>query len=211
MAKKKDGWQCVVHLYDKHVLKKVRDYQEIRKRAHKYLKENGKTEGEISKIARKVFNDIKNSTKLIKDSGCPLDLLAYPIFLKSGNLKQTKAIPLDAYLENLVKKRDLKKSRQILDSYFELTVELWKYGLHEKTYKVNQNYGVLENKVVLIDLFELTDNLESIKKSFRKKRWEEKEFIEWAIPKELIPYFKREARQTFNVKTLKKFWKTKSV
>ena len=37
-------------------------------------------------------------------------------------------------------------------------IELWKYGIHEKTGKIGYEFGLMKNKIILIDFGEISEN-----------------------------------------------------
>lgn len=208
MEKDKGGWQCQVFLHKGYVIKKPRNYKGVRKRAYNWLKENQKkSEEEISEIARECFNDIKKGKRIIERSGIPKEYLGNPIFYKDGRVKQKRVVELRARIHNLVRKGKIKEAERVIDKYFDFIKLLWSYGIHEKPYKISQNFGIFKDKIILLDLFEITDNYKSVKNSFGRGINVEDKFLSWSITKKMISYYRKVAKKTLNVKTLNVYWK----
>jgi len=146
------GWQCWVDIYDDYVIKTFKTKSEIKESVQRYLDWIGKQE-EPEERTNKMLEDVKNSTKIIKKSKSPIDLLADLEFLKNGSVKQKKVIVLSEAMENKKKSEQIK----LIDELVKFILQLWSYGIHEKTFKFFSNLGVDNNKIVLIDVFELTD------------------------------------------------------
>ncbi|PIN88891.1 hypothetical protein COU61_03305 [Candidatus Pacearchaeota archaeon CG10_big_fil_rev_8_21_14_0_10_35_13] len=212
MVREKGGWQCKVFLYKDYVIKKPLSYKEVRKKAYKWLKENqGKNEKEISKIAKECFDDIEKSRKLIESSGIPKKYLGNPVFYKDGRVKQKRVVELGVRIKNLVKNGRVKEAEEVIDKFFEFVKILWNYGLREKPFKINQNFGIINNRVILIDLFELNGDYKSAKRSLEKGINKSDKNLEWSITKKMIPDYQKKARETLNEKTLDKHWKSKNI
>ena len=148
-----EGWQFKITYYKKHVIKTPKTYKEIRKSVSNCYRKKSKEE--IDKITRRAIKDYNDSLKILKKSNCPKKLLGNPKFLKNKKVKQDRAVVLQTRLNNLVKKNKTKEAKIMIDKYILLTLELWKYGIYEKVYKFTINNGVINNRVILLDLFEL--------------------------------------------------------
>ena len=150
------------------------------------------------------------SIKIIKRTKMPLKYFAYPEFLERGRLKQKRVISIDEGLREFIKKNKKKEAKKIIDNFFKFLHKMWEYGIHEKPLKFNLNFGLINNEVVLIDLFELTTNKEKIKKQIIKKPWRKsKKHIMKSLPEWVVDYFIEQADKKINIKNLNKFWKKK--
>jgi len=79
-----------------------------------------------------------------------------------------------------------------------------------KTNKISFKFGVIENEIVLIDLFELTNNKNKIKKQLNKKPWrKDRIWLKEIFPKEIIDYYMKKADKELTVKNLNKYWNVK--
>lgn len=208
MTRERGGWQCKVLLHKGYVIKEPRTYEELRKKSYRWLKEyKRRNERQISEIAKECFDDIKKGKRLIKRSKIPGRYIGNPVFYKDGRVKQERAITLGTKIHNLVKKGKIKEAEKIIDSFFDSIKVLWSYGLHEKPYKLNENFGIIKDHVILLDLFELTDSYDSVKKSLRRGINMDYRTLRWMVTKRMVPYYKKTARKTLNLKTLNECWK----
>src|SRR3989344_8497690 len=201
---KEGGWQFWVEYYENHVIKTPKNKKEIRERVKRYLKSVNKL-GELDKRVQDMISDMNEGRKIIKNSLLPLKYLAYVEFLDKGKIKQRRVIILEEY----ILKNTLKDSKKAIDNYIDLVKRLWQYGIHEKTFKFSRNYGVLDNKVVLIDPFEITDKKQKVIKQIHKRSWQEAKKFNKHLPNEVVDYFISQADKNFTVKNLNKFWKAK--
>ena len=207
--KRKEGWQMWVDLYEDHVIKIPKTRKEVTRTVKKYLEYLGKSH-ETKETVDRVFKDVTNSIKIIKRSKMPKKYFAYPEFLEKGQLKQKRVISIDKKLLELIKKKKIAEAKKLIDKFFKFIHKMWEYGIHEKPLKFNTNFGLIKNKVVLIDLFELTTNKAKVKKHIGKKSWRKKEegYIH-SLPKILVDYFIEQADKKITPKNLDKYWKRK--
>lgn len=203
---RRDGWQCWVRIYEDYVIKTLKTENEIKESIRRHLGKKAKLIV-VDKRAKKMLKDIKESKQIIKESNIPRELLAYPKFLKSGNIKQKRVIVIDGYLEDLISKGKKDKSKKVVDKCIDFIIELWKYGIHEKTFKFYSNFGYLKGKIVLIDLFELTNKKGKVEKQIQKKGWKHLEKIAPHFPEESLPYFLDQIDKRINLKNLNKYWR----
>lgn len=199
------GWQFWVDFEKDHVIKTPKNRKEMKEVIKPYLVSVGKTH-ELNKRVQKMVDNISHSTKIIQKSHLPRKYLAFPTFLEKGIIKQRKVVVLEDYLQGC----SLKQARRIIDNYFRLIKTLWEYGIHEKTAKFNQNYGILNRSVVLIDPFEISSNKKSIIKQLKKKFWEEApNYSHGKISPQIIQYYVNQARKYYTPLFLNKYWKKK--
>ncbi len=204
----KGGWQCKISFQKTHVIKTPRKYVEVRKKAYPWLKfHEMKSEEEIDKIAKDCFEDIDKGREIIKKSKIPGRYIGNALFYKNGKVKQQRVVDLGTRFKNLIKKNKMKEAEELLDGFLDFIKILWSYGLHEKPCKIAQNFGITKNgKIILIDLFEVTDNYEWVKKHLKKYSDKDDKSLSWQITKKMIPYYRKVARKTFNEKVLDEYW-----
>ena len=112
---------------------------------------------------RKILESMKN-----KMVGIPVSFFANPIFENKLNYTQDKVISL----EDFFIKNSLDDNRKIIDGYVELVKSLWSYGIHDKAYKFQTNYGVdATNKVCFFDFGECYFSKEKVIESIKSKKW----------------------------------------
>ena len=208
MRLRKEGWQFKIDYHKDYVIKTPKTYAEIRKSVSNYLKFIGKSQKEeLDRLTNKAINDYNTSLKIIKKSNVPKSLLGDITFLKNGKIKQKRAVVLGTRIKNLIKKDKTNEIKLLIDKYIILTLELWKYGIYEKVYNFTINNGIIKNKIVLLDLFELTKDIKLIKKQLKNRTWERAYHMKYVL-KEIVPYFKREARKNFTYKNFNKLWES---
>ncbi len=202
------GWQVWVEVYKDYVIKTPKSKKEIKETIKRYLDAIGKPE-ELKERTQKMIEDINNSTKIIKKSKIPFKILGNLEFLDKGKIKQKRAIVLQNKLDSLVKKDKIKEAKKLIDKSINFLIELWKYGIHEKTFKIESNLGIIDNKIVLLDLFELTNKKEKVKKQLKKKNWDKSRSWIDKIPEKLHLYTIKQIKKKLTIKNLNKYWRSK--
>ncbi|MBS3086952.1 hypothetical protein J4422_04615 [Candidatus Pacearchaeota archaeon] len=207
IKERKGGWQVWVDFYPKHVIKTQRTKKEMRERIAPYLKSIGKF-NELEKRVNIMVKDAKESIKIIRNSNVPRNIIGNPSFLKKGVIKQKRVVSLEDYLINLSKKKKVVEAKRAIDKTIETVLELWKYGIHEKTFKFNKNFGIHNSNVVLVDFLEITDKKIKVKKQLIKKPWRKIKEFEKNISEKILDYWIDEADKNFTIKNLNKYWRT---
>jgi|TARA_B100000315_G_C14367336_1_gene491274 uncharacterized protein (UPF0335 family) len=198
--KRTGGWQCWIDFYDDYVIKTPKTKEEIEENVSKYLRLINKIE-RLEKIVKTMLDDIKESTKIINASNIPKKLLADAKFLKEGKVKQKRAVVLSEALTD-----NPSETKELIKKTTSFLIELWKYGIHEKTFKIWSNYGVLDKRIILIDLFELTNNKEKVKIQIKKRKWNRPEKFRKILSENLTNYFINELDKKLTIKSLDKYW-----
>ena len=202
--KRLGGWQFWVDLYDDYVIKTPKSREEIQEEVEKFLRWKNKLE-ELDERTDKMIFDIKNATRIIKKSKIPKRYLADLEFLEGGKIKQKKVKPLDEVLKKLNKKERLK----LIDKIVKFLLEMWRYGIHEYTYKVFSNLGLEKERIVFIDPFEITSNKNKVLKQIKKQKWVKPEKYQKHLSNNETDYLMKKLNKTFTEENLNKFWKTK--
>ena len=100
------------------------------------------------------------------------------------------------------------RCKKLIRDLIKSVVELWEYGIHEKTFKFFTNFGIINRKIDLIDFFEITDNLEKVEKQIKERKWHKPERLKESLKtKKLVTYFIKEADKKLNIENLRKLWK----
>ncbi len=98
----------------------------------------------------------------------PLHLFANPHFV-AGRLDyyQDEVEILDDFLQ----RNDLETNKRVIDKYIELQKTFWSHGFHDKTFKLQTNYGVNKNgEVVCVDFGECAFTKEKTQQSILSKK-----------------------------------------
>jgi hypothetical protein len=202
--KRLGGWQFWVDLHEDYVIKTPRNRDEIKEKVEKFLRWKNKLE-ELDERTDKMILDVKNATKIIKKSKIPKKYLANLEFLENGKIKQKRVKPLDEVLKDLDKSGRLK----LIDKIMKFLLEMWKYGIHENTYKFFSNLGLDKEKIVFIDPFEITSNKDKVLKQIKKQKWAKPEKYQKHLSENEINYLMKKLNKTFTLENLNNFWKTK--
>ncbi|MBT3397917.1 hypothetical protein HOA55_04930 [archaeon] len=199
---KAEGWQFNVEIFDDHVIKIPKTEEETRKMAMRYLKHIGKEE-ELEERTKIVLNYLKESTEILKKSIIPNQLLGDLEFLGDGTIKQKRAVTLKEILSG-----GAVDQKEIIRKVVEFNLELWKYGIHETTFKFHSNFGLIDDEIVLIDPFEITDKKEVVEKQILKKKWKKKAKYKGRAHEDAIDYFFKMADELWTKENLDKLWKS---
>ncbi len=196
---KKDGWQFWVEIDGEKVIKTPKSEKEIKKKVKKYLDYIGKPE-ELEERTRRMLEDVKNSVRIIQESNIPKELLANLEFIGKGKVKQNTAIVLEKAID------ENENPKRLIDKSVNFFIKLWTYGIHEKTFKFLSNLGTINNKIVLIDAFELTDKKEKVEKQLTKKSWNKRKLFKGKMGDELVDYFLKKCEELLTIENLNKNW-----
>lgn len=142
-----------------------------------------------------MLKDRQRSTGIIKQSAVPREFLANLRFLADGRIEQSRTVALKDFLQ----KASPSEIRAAIDKLLDLIPTLWNYRIHEHTFKLASNYGLLNNSVVLIDPFELTQDEDLIICQLNKRPWEK--------PSNFAKYTTEEVASYLDSQALKKLTK----
>ncbi len=174
MKEYKEGWQCFVEIEGNKVIKRLKTKEEMSKKIKEYLKFKNSLEL-LGERTEKVHSDIKNSLKIIKESSIPKTLLANAE-INNNMIKQDKVVLIGDKISELLNENKTEEAEKLIMVLADFILELWRYKIHENTYKFYSNYGLDSNgNVVLIDFLEITDNQEKVKKQIINKKWDNPE------------------------------------
>ena len=111
---------------------------------------------------------------------------------KDGKIIQDKVKIVDSVIEN-PEDFGYETSKEVIDVVIDFRIECWKNGFDEKTFNFTINYGAYPSgKITLIDLGELTDSKQEIKRMIDEKKW----LSQWSyfshMPEELKKYYREQ-------------------
>lgn len=206
MKEHKEGWQCFVEINDSCVIKKFKTKEQIAKKIEEYLNTEKKSPESLEERTDRVYADIKNSLRILENSNIPRNLLANAKISKD-TIKQDKVFLLGDKINELLDKNKLDEAKKLIRSLIDFILELWKYKIHEKTYKFNLNYGVDNGgNIVLIDFLEITDDKEKVKKQIVNKKWDKPERYLDKIDMKIARFLLDLANKELNLDNLEKNW-----
>ena len=203
VLEKKEGWQMNVDIYDDYVIKYPKNKEQITESILPYLKSIGKEE-ELEERTKNMIDGVNKATKILKEVNMPSKYLARITFLNEGKIKQKKVLLLDQIFITLKNEQQIKK---IIDGYINFVVFLWKYGIHENTYKMHSNFGMLEDKLVLIDPFEITNKKEKVLSQIERKKWAKHSKYGNNLSGEMKDYLIKKANEIWTEEKLNEVWR----
>lgn len=210
MKKTQDGgWQANVEYFDNYVIKTPKEKSEIISKIRKSLERTG----ELYKLDGLVENmqlDWDVSMKIIKKTTMPRELFANLEFLENGKIRQSRATIVKDILEEFVEKGDMLNAKNTIDCVIDFMIELWRYGVGEKTFKFQTEYGVLNNQIVLVDIGEVTDNKETIKKQIMNQSPDFKA-VRGYYNEELLDYFLEQRKERMTLDVFEEVWRSKLI
>jgi hypothetical protein len=201
----KSGWQVDVLICSASVIKKLKTYEKSRERIAPYLRHKGKSEKEIDEAARQAIDDVKRSLRIVKVSNCPGELLGNPVFLDDTRFRQDKAVDLVMMIRARLQEGPVYNTQRVLSEYIDFNLELWSYGIYEKTYKLD-NFGYVGERMILVDFLELSDDLEFIKRQLNEANWS-RVCGRYRLPETVNNYFVQEAEKSLTLEHFEAIWR----
>ncbi len=202
--KRVGGWQCWVDIYEDYVIKTPKNREEIQREVKKFLIWKNKLD-ELDIRTEKLISDIVNSTKIIKNSKVPRKLLADLEFLDNGKVRQKRVIVLDEKINELGES----EQKKLMGKVTKFLLVLWKYGIHEKTFKIFSNLGLNNGRIVLIDVFEITSNKQKVLQQLRRNPWQNPQLFRKHLSEKMTYYLIKQLNNIFTTENLSKHWKLK--
>jgi len=200
------GWQANIEYFKDYVIKTPKTEPEIRETITKYLNSVGKIE-ELNKRVTDMQVGWSEGLKIISKVKIPLKMLGYPEFLKEGKIKQRRVCVLEQVWNDLVENKKTDEMKKLVDKTLKFVIELWKYGIHEKTGKIGYEFGLMGKNIILIDFGEICNDKNIAEKQITKKYWEKS--INKHCRKEVSDYFNMKAMNVLTIDNLNKNWNIK--
>ncbi len=208
MVKRLGGWQVWVDVYKDYVVKTPKTKKEIAVEVKEFLKWQKKPMSKMDEIVDKMISDINDSKRIIIKSKVPRVLVGNAEFF-DNKIKQSKASSLKDEINKLGDKKKIEEVKKLIDDLLMLVETLWEYGIHEKTFKFFTNYGLLDNKVILVDFLEVTNWKKTAEKQLRKKKWNKPDRLKETLNPEMLDYFLDKGSKILTVENLRRHWKKK--
>ncbi len=171
------------------------------------------------KIYSHLINNIKTSIsagKQTKESAEDLKkhllnidarLLGNPIIQKDGNYEQDKVLQFGEKLNSC----DFTEQKELINKYLDNLISCWDYAFSDTVFNFIINSGVTpEDKVILIDLGELTWNKNDVKKLVETKHWEKRSSFNKLDEGELKDYIRKQFNEKVTVLNLDSHWNSKT-
>ncbi len=196
MKKIGQGWQYSVYdLGNGRVLKKFHSWPKAYWVIFKNIfpfKEDSMFE--ISSFIKDMKRKMDHSLKVMSKIDIPQEYLANPNFLNKYDFEQDKVKPLHDIFDAI----NAEEGKKIISDFIEFNKKLFNLGFIDKSFNITKNYGLNDNgEIVLIDIGELFDDQEKIKKQLNDKCWEKHYVVDGIKSKELREYFINEMNKNF--------------
>lgn len=192
------GWQYTVYdLNNGKVLKKfhswTKAYFVILKNIFPFKNDSLFKIPSFIKDMKRKAND---SFKILKKANIPQEWIANPRFINQYDFEQDKVQPL----HDVFKYKNTEDIKDLIDQFIELNKKLLHIGVIDKSFNITKNYGINnKEEIVLIDIGELFDDPEKIKKQFKERVWD-KSYVSGNIKDaEAREYFIKEMDRNFNI------------
>jgi len=203
MGDRSGGWQVNVEYFDNYVVKTPKTVEEIRATVSKYLNHIGKLD-ELENRVSYMQRDWEIGLEIVKRGHIPNSMFGYLEFLDGGKIKQRRVNVLQDVWEDMYNSGKQDAAREIVDKSLDFIVELWKYGVHEKTFKVGYEYGLMDGDIMLIDFGELCEDRNVVIKEINEKKWvgQMAKYSNSGI----LDYFNEQADKKLTLKVLEENW-----
>lgn len=200
---KMGGWQANVEYFKTYVIKTPKTEKEISETIERYLRHTDNLD-ELGTKVKEMQADWDYSLDLVKKKKIPLHLFANLEFLPHGKIKQTRVKMLGDVITSLYKAHKIEGINSIFDKFFELIIELWEYGVVEKTSKIGQEFGILGERVVLVDIGELSEKKSTAEKQIAEIKWQKN--LSKYCGQEIADLFFKRAKEKLNLELLEAHW-----
>ena len=201
---KKGGWQANIEYFDDYVVKTPKTEDEIRNKITPHYQMTEKLDRVEEKI-KKLKNDWKSSIKIIKSGKVPLRSLAFPEFLDDDRIKQRRVKMLSEEFGDLMSKGNLRGAKRLVDRVIDFIISLWQYGIHEITFKFYSEMGLMNGKIVLVDIGEITDDKELVRRQLEKKGKKLEDLRNHHHDK-VLDYYQEQIKKRLTIEELDKSW-----
>lgn len=151
---------------------------------------------EIPSFIKDVKIKAYESFEILKRVNVPQEWMANPKFINKYDFEQDKVRPLHEIFES----SNTEEAKKIIDKFIEFNLKLLNLGVIDKGFNITKNYGIDKNgQIVLIDIGELFDDEELIKKQLKNRGWTHSYVGGCIKDKEAQEYFISEMDRNFKV------------
>jgi len=130
---------------------------------------------------------------------------ANPIFEGEAVYTQDKV----AILGDVLSEGSTVEGQKLIDSYIELILLQWQYGISERVFNFTINNGVdRDYNVVLLDFGEITSDKDKITLGIDNQRWLQAISYQQHMPESLKDYYASKMNERLTTQTLSNIWAT---
>lgn len=202
----REGWQCKVYLFRHHVVKVLKTQEE----AYSIIaRERPDQTADIDQLVEKTLRDARTSLQLLELRKPPAPLTAHFEVIGDGIFIQRRVERLAHTIARLSRQGEYAGVLSLLQRYLALVLELWRYGIHDASWKFNKNFGLTpQGELVLLDCLELSGDVESVAADITQQRWKNMRRISSVLPQPLIGIFTAMMEQLLTEEKLRQTWLT---
>lgn len=196
------NWQFNILYMDRFVLKYIKSHEEkivaIKQSRWKDLKEI-----DIQEMAKNNTIEAIKSIRHVKKSILCQDIFGNPSFLSEKAFIQARGV---SFLDQLGHTNNVKR---LIDRFFLLNMELWKFGLFEGTFDFLRNCGTFSEEIdFFIDLGNFINDKNEAIEILESKRWENRlDYLYLCINDKY--YYNELARIFFTRHVINSIWRQK--
>ncbi|TAN50076.1 MAG: hypothetical protein EPN21_09850 [Methylococcaceae bacterium] len=202
----REGWQCKVYLFRHHVVKVLKTKEEARQII---ARERLDKSADIDQLVEKTLRDVRTSLELLELRKPPAHLTAHFEVISEGIFLQRRVERLAHTIARLSKQGEYAEVLLLLQRYLALVLDLWRYGIHDTSWKFNKNFGLTpQGELVLLDCLELSGDIEWVAADITQRRWINTRRISSVLPQPLIGIFTAMMEQLLTEEKLRQTWLT---
>ena len=152
---------------------------------------------DVPSFVRSLKRKALTSFKILKENRIPADWIGNPKFLNGLNYEQDKARALGDVFGDC----DTASIKLIVDKFVIFNKKLLELGIIDKSFNITKNYGLnVKGDIVLIDIGELFDDPDRIKKQLADRAWD-RNYVSGCIQdKEAQEYFIKKMDENFGLR-----------
>jgi hypothetical protein len=200
------GWQCTV--YDLGNGKVIKKKNSTLAQFFKILFAAGPLaliKGEVKRVNNDYYESLQIVQKVLENPVFDPAVFGNPIIdISASSYIQDKVIPLNVAMETA----SLEDQKGFYEKYIDLLKYLWSFGVHEKVFNITINAGIdSQNRLVLIDLGELTSDKNKAMQDITTKRWLRAFSYRFMFNAELKEYYRDLMQKELTGEELDRCWK----
>jgi len=168
---------------------------------YSHLVNNSKIAIGASKTTKLSINTLKKQLANID-----LSLLGNPAIHDNGDYEQDKV----SSFGDALRSSEFNKQKELVNGYIDNVLSCWDYGFSDTVFNFTINCGVTpEDKVVLVDLGELTWDKDEVTRLVQSKHWEKRSSFNRLENTQLKDYIRGQFNEKITISSLNRRWNSK--
>ena len=136
-------------------------------------------------LARDMRHKALTSFDVIRRCNIPSEWIGNPLFLNGLDYEQDKVIPISIVFASI----SISEKKEIIDRFIEFTQKLLALGIIDKSFNMMKNFGFSGDDIILIDIGELYDDKNFIKRQISSRAWTKQYVAGCIIESDAREYF----------------------